>query len=596
MSNGRDDSASPRGRLVAVVGPSGAGKDALIDAALSQRPDLLRVRRVITRPADAGGEDHEAVDEAEFAQRLARDEFAFHWQAHGLSYAIPHAALAPREAGRTVIFNGSRAALAAAQAHDPALAVVLITARDEILAQRLAARGRESPGEIAARLSRGRFPAPPGAHIVRNDADLATGVARFLAALDAITDTPSNAENGTTQSANNSAPWRSPVQKPVQETILGNARLILPDEVITGSIVIRDGMIAAIDSGPSTAPGAIDCEGDCVSPGLIELHTDNLERHMTPRPSVDWPHLNAIIAHDAELAGVGITTVFDALRIGSEHKAPKIRAGYKPYARRMANEILDMAAREALRISHYLHLRAEICSDTLIDEIAEFSPEDRVGIVSMMDHTPGQRQFADLDRLRTYLIGKHGISPADFETYIGERQALGNRVRATHEAAAVAGATRLGAILASHDDTTVEHVAASAAHGAGLAEFPTTLEAARACRDHGIAVMMGGPNLIRGGSHSGNVSAAEAAQAGLLDIISSDYIPASLLMGAIALARASSDLPAGIATVTRNAARATGLTDRGALEPGLRGDIIRFRDIDGTPVVRGTWVRGKRVA
>ena len=167
-----------------------------------------------------------------------------------------------------------------------------------------------------------------------------------------------------------------------------------------------------------------------------------------------------------------------------------------------------------------------------------------------MDHTPGQRQFADLDRLRTYMVGKHGIAPTDFEAYIAERQALGNRVRAAHEAAAVAGAKRLRAILASHDDTTTDHVTTSAAHGAGLAEFPTTLEAARACRAHGIAVMLGGPNLIRGGSHSGNVSALEAAEAGLLDIISSDYIPASLLMGAIALARQSGDLPAGIATVT----------------------------------------------
>ncbi|MGY6646669.1 MAG: alpha-D-ribose 1-methylphosphonate 5-triphosphate diphosphatase [Salinarimonas sp.] len=586
------DETPPTGRLVAVVGPSGAGKDALITAALAARPDLLRVRRVITRPADAGAEDHEAVDEAEFARRLAHGSFAFHWQAHGLAYGIPRSALAPLNKGRLVIFNGSRAALAAAQTQDPSLAVVMITADDETLAQRLAARGRETQGEIAARLARGRFPAPPGAHIVENDADLATGVARFLAVLDDITADTSVVDN----SATNSAIRRSPVQKPVQETILGNARLILPGEVVTGSIVLRDGVIAAIDPGPTAAPGAIDCEGDCIAPGLIELHTDNLERHMAPRPGVDWPHMNAIIAHDAELAGVGITTVFDALRIGSEHKAPKVRAGYKPYARGMATEILAMVAKDALRISHYLHLRAEICSDTLIDEITEFSPKDRVGIVSMMDHTPGQRQFADLDRLRTYMVGKHGIAPTDFEAYIAERQALGNRVRGAHEAAAVAGAKRLGAILASHDDTTTAHVTASAAHGAGLAEFPTTLEAARACRTHGIAVMMGGPNLIRGGSHSGNVSALEAAEAGLLDIISSDYIPASLLMGAIALARQSGDLPAGIATVTRNAARAAGLTDRGALEPGLRGDVIRFREVNGTPVVRGTWVKGNRVA
>ncbi|MCC5977501.1 MAG: alpha-D-ribose 1-methylphosphonate 5-triphosphate diphosphatase [Salinarimonas sp.] len=590
MIASKHDRDPGNGCLVAVVGPSGAGKDALISAALAARPDLARVRRVITRPADAGGEDHEAVDAAEFERRLTGGEFAFHWHAHGLSYAIPHAALAAREAGRTVIFNGSRAALAAAQAHDRELAVVMIIARDDTRAARLSARGRETPVEIAARLARGRLTAPPGAHIVENDGDLDTGVAQFLAVLDAIT------TNATRTSAEKSATRRSPVQKPTQETVLGNARLILPEEVVTGSLVIRDGKIAAIDPGTTAVAGMIDCEGDHVAPGLIELHTDNLERHMTPRPGVDWPHMNAIIAHDAELAGVGITTVFDALRIGSEHKAPRVRAGYKPYARGMANEILDMAANDALRISHYLHLRAEICSDTLVAELAEFTPDDRVGIVSMMDHTPGQRQFADLDRLRTYMVGKHGIAPTDFETYIADRQALGNRVRDAHETAAVAGARRLGAVLASHDDTTEAHVAASAAHGAGLAEFPTTLEAARACRNHAIAIMMGGPNLIRGGSHSGNVSAAEAAQAGLLDIISSDYIPASLLMGAMALARQSDDLPAGIATVTRNAARATGLTDRGALEPGLRADVIRFREVNGTPVVRGTWVKGKRVA
>jgi alpha-D-ribose 1-methylphosphonate 5-triphosphate diphosphatase len=382
----------------------------------------------------------------------------------------------------------------------------------------------------------------------------------------------------------------------LSEVVLGNARLILPEEIVSGGLVIRNGVIAAIDPGTTSAPGSIDCEGDYVAPGLIELHTDNLERHMTPRPSVDWPHMNAIIAHDAELAGVGITTVFDALRIGSEHKAPRLRARYEPYARAMANEILDMAARGALRISHYLHLRAEICSDTLAEEIAQFTPDDRVGIVSMMDHTPGQRQFADLDRLRTYMVGKYGISVPDFETYIAERQALGDRMRPMHEAAAVAGARRLGAILASHDDTTQEHVAASAAHGAGLAEFPTTLEAAQACRAHGIAIMMGGPNLIRGGSHSGNVSAAEAADAGLLDIISSDYIPASLLMGAMELGRQLGNLPAGIATVTSHAAHAASLTDRGALLPGLRADVIRFRNIADAPVVRGTWVKGERVA
>jgi alpha-D-ribose 1-methylphosphonate 5-triphosphate diphosphatase len=382
----------------------------------------------------------------------------------------------------------------------------------------------------------------------------------------------------------------------VTETILTNARLVLETEVIRGTLHLRDGQIAAVDAGASSLPAAIDCAGDFVAPGLIELHTDNLERHMTPRPGVDWPHAAAIVAHDAELAGVGITTVFDALRIGSEAPDDRVGRHYRPYARAMATEILEMRGRGALRISHFLHLRAELCSETLEEELDGFGPEDRVGIVSLMDHTPGQRQFADLTQLRTYLKGKHAMTEGEFAAHVARRRALGDRVRARHEAAAVAGARRLGAILASHDDTTAAQVAASAAHGARLAEFPTTEAAAEACRAHGIAVMMGAPNLIRGGSHSGNVSAAALAGAGLLDILSSDYVPAALLMGAVRLGEAAGDMAEGIARVTAAPARAAGLVDRGRLEPGLRGDVIRFATVAGAPVLRGTWVHGARVA
>ncbi|MGY6635146.1 MAG: alpha-D-ribose 1-methylphosphonate 5-triphosphate diphosphatase [Alkalilacustris sp.] len=382
----------------------------------------------------------------------------------------------------------------------------------------------------------------------------------------------------------------------VNETVLTNARLVLPDEVVLGSLRIVDGRIAGIDTGPGTRPGAIDCEGDHVAPGLIELHTDNLERHMMPRPGVDWPHGPAILAHDAELASVGVTTVFDALRVGSERPETAGTGRYRAYARPVASAILDMRARGALRISHFLHLRAEICSDTLEEELADFGPGDRVGIVSLMDHTPGQRQFADLTQLRTYMQGKYGLSEAEFDAHVARRRGLGERMRARHEAAAVEGARHLGAILASHDDTTPDHVVASARHGARLAEFPTTPEAARACRAHGIAVMMGAPNLIRGGSHSGNVSAADLSRAGLLDILSSDYVPAALLMAAVRLGTAMGCMAEGLARVTAAPADAAGLADRGRLGAGLRADLIRFTAVDGAPVLRGTWVRGLRVA
>lgn len=374
--------------------------------------------------------------------------------------------------------------------------------------------------------------------------------------------------------------------------ILANAELILPDRVMRGAVHIEDGLIARITEGAEVPPGAEDCDGAHLAPGLIELHTDNLERHLRPRPGVDWPHSAALFAHDGELAAVGITTVFDALRVGT---VIRDQAAEPRYARALADELNALVAAGRMRISHHIHLRAEICSETLLDELAEFGAEDRVRLVSLMDHTPGQRQFRDLSKLAQYMQGKHGYSDAEFADHTARLRDMRDRVGPAHEAGAVAAAKRLGAVLASHDDTTADHVTVSAGYGVRLAEFPTTPEAARACHDHGIMVMMGAPNLIRGGSHSGNVSAADLARAGHLDILSSDYVPAGLLPGAMILARLWDDLPRAMATVTQNPARAAGLADRGRIETGLRADLIRFQMMDETPVLRATWVRGQRV-
>jgi alpha-D-ribose 1-methylphosphonate 5-triphosphate diphosphatase len=379
----------------------------------------------------------------------------------------------------------------------------------------------------------------------------------------------------------------------MSETILANATLVLPHDVIHGSLRIENGHITAITQGKSVPAGATDCDGDLVMPGLIELHTDNLERHIEPRPRVTWPHASAIIAHDAELASVGITTVFDALRVGSVVSNKK--ANYGEYARKLADEILELRAKGALRISHFLHLRAEVCSETLIDELAKFGPADRIGILSLMDHTPGQRQFRDLTQLRAYVCGKHGLSEHEFEAHVADQIALSNRLGSVHQAAAVAEARRFGAVLASHDDTTAEQVAISARQGAHFAEFPTTLEAATACRAHGTQVMMGAPNLIRGGSHSGNVAAHRLAEADLLDILSSDYVPSALLSAALMLGDLWGDVARGVRTVTSAPGVAAGLTDRGHLELGARGDVIRVARVAGAAALRGTWVLGKRV-
>ena len=159
----------------------------------------------------------------------------------------------------------------------------------------------------------------------------------------------------------------------------------------------------------------------------------------------------------------------------------------------------------------------------------------------------------------------------------------------------MAHAGRYGAVLASHDDTTEAQVAVSHGYGIRLAEFPTTAEAARACAARGIAIIMGAPNLIRGASHSGNVAAAELAEAGHLDILSSDYVPSALLYGAVRLGEMWGDMARGIATVTAAPARAVGLTDRGRIETGARADLVRFGLRGAVPALRAVWSQGRRV-
>ncbi|WP_170465811.1 alpha-D-ribose 1-methylphosphonate 5-triphosphate diphosphatase [Ruegeria arenilitoris] len=377
-----------------------------------------------------------------------------------------------------------------------------------------------------------------------------------------------------------------------EEMILANATLVLPDETVTGSVHIVGETIAEVATGPVVPAGAIDCEGDYVCPGLVELHTDNLERHIQPRPKVDWPHSAAILAHDAELASTGITTVFDAMRIGSIPSGSR----YKKYARGLSKELWDLREQDALKISHFLHLRAEVCSETLVDELDEFGPEDRVGLVSLMDHTPGQRQFRDMTQLEAYMKGKHGMNDDEFLQHVATLKALRNRFGDKHEVETVKAASRFGAMLASHDDTTEGQVRVSAGHGITLAEFPTTVEAARACHDHGIKVMMGAPNVIRGGSHSGNVAAHELAELGHLDILSSDYVPSALLLSAARLGEMWGDFARGLKTVTKTPAEVVGLDDRGELRAGARADVIRFRMREGAPALNGVWSCGRRVA
>lgn len=250
-----------------------------------------------------------------------------------------------------------------------------------------------------------------------------------------------------------------------------------------------------------------------------------------------------------------------------------------------------------MRADHLLHLRCEIAADDVIDELTPLLDEPLLKLLSIMDHTPGQRQWTNVDKFRIYTQKNAHWDEAKLQSVIEELTALQQRNSVPHRRAIVGFARERGIAVASHDDTTVEHVDEAVADGVSISEFPTTAEAARAARAHGIGIMMGAPNVVRGGSHSGNVAAAELARLGLLDALSSDYVPASLLYAAFLLRdQAGWSLPEAVATVTKNPARMAKLDDRGEIAPGLRADLVRVRETEHIPHPVMVWVGGHRAA
>jgi alpha-D-ribose 1-methylphosphonate 5-triphosphate diphosphatase len=377
-----------------------------------------------------------------------------------------------------------------------------------------------------------------------------------------------------------------------RETTLRNARIVLEDEIVTGSVTLRDGLIVGIGIGNSAV--GEDMEGDYLVPGLVELHTDHLEQHYAPRPGVLWDSIAALQAHDAQVAGSGITTVFDCLRLGSDEDG-----GFKKGEMRVIADALETAAAEdRLRASHLIHLRCEVSAGDVLEHFEDFREDPQVKLASLMDHAPGQRQFQTLEQYTLYYRKKRGLSDAEFERFVARRLEDSTRYSAMHRKAIVEACGKRGIALASHDDATVEHVEESKGFGVRLAEFPTSVEAARASHQAGMSVLMGAPNVIRGKSHSGNISARALADERLLDVLSSDYVPFSLIHAPFVLADDENGmtLPEAIRLVTVAPARAVGLDDRGCIDAGLRADLVRVRRDRGVPVVRSVWREGRRVA
>jgi alpha-D-ribose 1-methylphosphonate 5-triphosphate diphosphatase len=377
------------------------------------------------------------------------------------------------------------------------------------------------------------------------------------------------------------------------EMILGNARIVTAEAVLEGSVRVVDGKIAEVNPGATGAAGAQDLEGDYLVPGLVEIHTDNMEKHFEPRPGALWPSaLAAVLAHDAQVIGAGITTVLDAICVGDYRDSGKRRRILKDSIETVASA----RGAELLRADHLFHLRCEISDPAVVEMFQPFSDHPLLRLVSVMDHTPGQRQWSDLQSYRTFHRDK-GWNDSEFADVVADYKDKMARHSDVNRKTILDLCRGLDVPLASHDDTTEEHVEQAHEEGIAISEFPTTLPAAKLARRYGMMNVMGAPNVVRGGSHSGNISALSLAEAGLLDVLSSDYVPASLMHAGFLLhQKAGMSLPDALRIVALNPARSIGLTDRGEIATGQRADLVRVRLHGDLPIVREVWRGGRRVA
>ena len=372
---------------------------------------------------------------------------------------------------------------------------------------------------------------------------------------------------------------------------LSNATIVGPDAVFTGAIRIADGRIEEVTEAPRDG---LDCQGMLLTPGLIDLHGDMIEQELEPRPQVHFPTEIALNTLDMRLAAAGVTTAYAAV---------SFTAGASKGQRRSFDHTSDViralvSMRDRLKIDHKVHARFDITFQDALAVVEALIEDGTVDLISLMDHTPGQGQYRDIERFARQLAYSRGITQDAAETLVAEK--IADRTQPAEVIAAILQeiaevCARAGVPMASHDDDTPEKVALMASLGVRISEFPVTQEAAAACRDHGLVTAMGAPNALRGQSYSGNLSARGAHAAGLLDILAADYHPAAILPAILALSETDPrGLPGAVAMATDTPARALGLADRGRIEPGLRADLALFdRRASGRCIA--TWSAGRIV-
>ena len=370
--------------------------------------------------------------------------------------------------------------------------------------------------------------------------------------------------------------------------------IVTPQGLVRGEVVVQGEVILAVEPRAGASAGALDWGRDWLIPGLVDIHTDNLEKHYQPRPGALWDAYGAALAHDGQCASAGITTVLDSLSLHGRKEGLDRKEALGPMIAGM-----DAAQADgALRAEHLLHLRCEVTNPELLTLLEPHADNPRLKLLSVMDHTPGQRQTTNVEALESRMVAA-GRSEAEIGEMLARRHAGRDPgVAQSNRRSVVAFAREYGVPICAHDDATLEHVEAARDDGCVIAEFPVTLEAAMKSRAYGMAICMGGPNFVRGGSHSGNLSARACAEHDVLDILASDYVPLSMLRSAFMLIDDFGWTPQkALGVVAANPARSLGLDDRGEIAPGQRADLVRIaRLTDGWPVPTEVWLKGVRTA
>ena len=372
-----------------------------------------------------------------------------------------------------------------------------------------------------------------------------------------------------------------------------NARIVLEDRIVFGSLLVdRDGSIVELDEDAVIRQGLLDLEGDFLLPGLVDVHTDNLERQVLPRTQARWPSRSAFMAHDGHCVAAGITTVADALTVGGiRYESQRIQT--------MKDALVDLADLRGLglfRADHFLHVRCELPAPNFRELFEESMASGPVQMVSLMDHTPGGGQYTNLAKFRSARKAE-GLDEQAIDFMIREAQALRDQHAADNRRYVLDRVGHLPVSLASHDDVDADEIRRNAEDGIMISEFPVSMAAARTAVELGMQTVAGAPNVVRGGSHSGNVAVSDLVAEGCVTALASDYYPSALLESAFWLARHNlCSLPASVAMVTAAPSRMLGLTDRGVIAPGCRADLVRVKEIVGHPLVRGVWRSGERVA